>query len=109
MRRAQLWLQEAFKEKFGREWQPGDPIFFDPDSDVPKPYPIDKMRPMVIELMQKAKTPPEFIYAFMKTDMLLLVEEVEVPADFATSGTMRSRSSLRLNGRPKHKKADMAG
>jgi len=81
VRRAQLWQQEAFKEKFGREWQLGDPIFFDPDSDVPKPYPIDKMRRMVIEVMQMAKTPPEFIYAFMKTDMLLLVEEVEVPAD----------------------------
>jgi hypothetical protein len=73
--------QEAFKEKFGREWQPGDPIFFDPESDVPKPYPIDEARRILIEVMQMAKTPPEFIYAFKKTDMLLLVEDIEVPAE----------------------------
>jgi hypothetical protein len=28
---------ETFKEKFGREPGPGDPLFFDPDYDVPTP------------------------------------------------------------------------
>ena len=27
---------EAFREKFGREPGPGDPIFFDPDADQPR-------------------------------------------------------------------------
>jgi len=37
VQQAPKWQQEAFKEKFGRDWQAGDPVFFDPDSDVPKP------------------------------------------------------------------------
>jgi hypothetical protein len=28
---------ESFNEKFGREAGPGDPLFFDPDYDVPTP------------------------------------------------------------------------
>jgi hypothetical protein len=100
--------QEAFKEKFGREWQPGDPIFFDPESDVPKPYPIDEARRILIEVMQMAKTPPEFIYAFKKTDMLLL-KISKCRRSAAKSGTMRSQNILRLNGRPKQKGVDMAG
>ena len=81
VRQALIWQLEAFKEKFGREMQADDPVFFDPDSDVPKPYPEDKMRRELIELMQEAGTPPEFIYAFKKTDLLLMVEDLDVPAD----------------------------
>jgi len=81
VQQAPKWQQEAFKEKFGREWQEGDPLFFDPDSDVPKPYPEDRMRRELIELMQEVGTPPEFIYAFKKTDLLLILEDLDVPAD----------------------------
>ena len=81
VRQALIWQQEAFKEKFGREWQEGDPLVFDPDSDVPKPYPEDRMRRELIELMQEVGTPPEFIYAFKKTDLLLILEDLDVPAD----------------------------
>ena len=72
--------RERFKEKFGRDWQPDDPIIFDPDSDVPKFYPEDRMRREVIEILRKAGMPPEIIYAHKKTD-LLLAEGVEVPED----------------------------
>src|SRR5208283_1233758 len=34
---------EAFRRKFGREPSGDDPIFFDPDSDVPRPYPLDRV------------------------------------------------------------------
>jgi len=27
----------AFKERFGREAGPEDPVFFDPDADIPQP------------------------------------------------------------------------
>ena len=72
--------REQFKEKFGRDWQPDDPIIFDPDSDVPQFYPEDRMRQELMEIMRKAGTPPEIIYAHKKTD-LLLAEGVEVPED----------------------------
>jgi hypothetical protein len=34
---ALLEQRKAFVEKFGREPGPGDPVFFDPDKDVPTP------------------------------------------------------------------------
>jgi hypothetical protein len=39
---ALLEQRKAFIDKFGREPGPGDPVFFDPDKDVPTP--IDPAR-----------------------------------------------------------------
>jgi hypothetical protein len=33
---------QAFREKFGREPGPDDPIFFDPDADTPQPFRLEK-------------------------------------------------------------------
>jgi len=44
-----LILQEqrrAFIEKFGREPGPSDPVFFDPEYDVPTPLSEDKLESM---------------------------------------------------------------
>jgi len=35
---------QSFKEKFGREPGPDDPLFFDPDCDVPIPLTQSKLR-----------------------------------------------------------------
>ena len=43
-----------FKEKFGREMGPDDPIFFDPDCDVPMPLTEAKLRKELIEAARKA-------------------------------------------------------
>jgi hypothetical protein len=40
---ALLEQRKAFIEKFGREPGPGDPVFFDPDKDVPTPIDPDRM------------------------------------------------------------------
>jgi hypothetical protein len=42
VRNALLEQRRAFIEKFGREPGPDDPVFFDPDKDVPTP--IDPAR-----------------------------------------------------------------
>jgi hypothetical protein len=42
VRKALLDQRKAFIEKFGREPGPSDPVFFDPDKDVPTP--IDAQR-----------------------------------------------------------------
>ena len=60
-------LKQAFKEKFGREPGPNDPIFFDPDCDVPIPMDEHKFTRELIEAMKRAKLPPEKIYATEKT------------------------------------------
>ena len=45
---------KLFKEKFGREPGPKDPIFFDPDSDVPTPLSEAKLKRGLIEAARKA-------------------------------------------------------
>jgi hypothetical protein len=70
--------RERFRAKFGRDWRPDDPIFFDPDADEPRQYPEERMKTELLEAMRKAGTPPEIIYAFKKTD-LLLVEASDAP------------------------------
>ena len=46
-----------FKEKFGREPGPNDPVFFDPDEDTPTPIPEWKIDRALDEAI--AKFPPE--------------------------------------------------
>ena len=45
---------EAFKEKFGREPGSDDPLFFDPDYDVPTPLTESKLRKELSEAARKA-------------------------------------------------------
>ena len=45
---------ESFKEKFGREAGPDDPLFFDPDYDVPTPFTEAKVKRELIEAARKA-------------------------------------------------------
>ena len=45
---------KLFEEKFGREPGPKDPIFSDPDSDVPIPLSEAKLKRGLIEAARKA-------------------------------------------------------
>jgi len=45
---------ESFKEKFGREPGTDDPLFFDPDCDVPIPLTQSKLRKELSEAARKA-------------------------------------------------------
>jgi hypothetical protein len=73
--RAQL---EAFRKKFGKEPGPNDPIFFDPDSDTPKPIPEDRIRREMVEAMAAAGISPEKVYATGKTGMLPAAENMHL-------------------------------
>ncbi len=69
--RSQLRL---FREKFGREPGPDDPIFFDPDADTPQPCgpeAADRLDDQIIEAMSAAGVRPEVIYAFRKTGRIV--------------------------------------
>jgi hypothetical protein len=58
-----------FREKFGREPGPTDPIFFDPDCDDPTPLTEAKIQAEVLEAMRRAGTSPEYAYAYKKTGL----------------------------------------
>jgi hypothetical protein len=61
----------AFRKKFGRDPQGNDPVFFDPGEDQPVPLPEVKLQAALLDAMRKAGTPPEIVYAYKKTGLLL--------------------------------------
>ena len=64
----------AFREKFGRDPGPNDPVFFDPDADEPRPYPLEKLNQDVVEAMVQADIDPAKIYAYTKTGVMPTTE-----------------------------------
>ena len=74
---AQRAIQEQlrkFREKFGREAGPEDPIFFDPDADTPQPISkagLDEMTGQILSAAGKAGVRSELIYAMKKTGRIV--------------------------------------
>lgn len=67
----------AFREKFGRDPGPNDPIFFDPDSDEPRPIAEADYTKATIEAMRLARLDPALIYAFETTGMLVTESNID--------------------------------
>lgn len=63
--------REAFVAKFGREPGPSDPVFFEPDADVPQQIDDDFMQREIVDAMGRAGIRPELIYAYKKTGVML--------------------------------------
>jgi len=64
----------AFRKKFGREPALTDPIFFDPDSDEPRPISQqtqDEDERGIVEAMATVGIDPALIYAFKKTGRIV--------------------------------------
>lgn len=69
---------EFFKEKFGREPTKNDPVFFDPDCDVPTPISEEKITKLTSQAMVQAGCDREQIYAYIKTGLLLSETNIEL-------------------------------
>jgi hypothetical protein len=66
--------KRRFREKFGRDAGPEDPIFFDPDADTPQPISkagLDEMTGQILSAAGKAAVRPELIYAMKKTGRIV--------------------------------------
>jgi hypothetical protein len=66
-------LNRLFKEKFGREPGPDDPLFLDPDADTPIPLAASKLRAQVVITMIRAGTPEiraEWDFAMQEYDRI---------------------------------------
>jgi hypothetical protein len=68
--------RQRFREKFGRDWGPDDPVFFDPDASEPVPMSAVKIEAETLEAMRKAGTPPQIVYAYKRTGGLILTEDI---------------------------------
>jgi integrase len=79
---------QVFRERFGREPGPEDPMFLDPDADQPR-VPTEAQKQEIIDAMHQvilnAGIDPAFAYAFRKTGFLLAEENVKymTPAELA--------------------------
>ena len=65
---------QRFREKFGRDPGPDDPVFFDPDADTPQELDWDRVDSDIVGAMVKAGIEPEKVYAYRKTGLIVTEE-----------------------------------
>ena len=65
---------QAFREKFGRDPGPEDPVFFDADSTTPAPIPLETLNVEIAAVMTKARISPALIYAYRRTGLIVTEE-----------------------------------
>ena len=73
--------RESFRQKFGREPGPADPIFFDPDVDTPRSLDRDKTEEGLLTAMTAAGIDPELIHAWQRTGHLVTEENRHLLSD----------------------------
>ena len=61
----------AFRVKFGRDPEPDDPLFFDPNADLPTPMGYDQVMPELVAAGYRAGLSPAFIHAMQKTGLIV--------------------------------------
>jgi hypothetical protein len=67
--------QRSFREKFGREMGPGDPVFFDPDADEPITLSADRYNELFIEAAEGIEDPELRALALASADVGYMVTE----------------------------------
>ncbi len=73
--------RQSFRQKFGREPGPADPIFFDPDMDTPRSLDRDKTEEGLLTAMTAAGIDPELIHAWQRTGHLVTEENRHLLSD----------------------------
>lgn len=76
--------QRSFREKFGADPGPEDPIFLDPNADTPQPISeagLDEMMGRILSAAGKAGVRPELIYAMRKTGRIVTASNQDLLTD----------------------------
>jgi hypothetical protein len=68
---------ERFRQKFGRDPGPNDPVFFDPVADEPRPLDPAKVEAQIIAAMQAAGIEPTKIHAYKRTGLIVTAENAK--------------------------------
>ena len=66
---------ESFREKFGRDMGPDDPVFFDPDADEPVPLSEERYNELFREMAENVEDPELRAFAFAWADVGYIVAE----------------------------------
>lgn len=67
--------EDSFREKFGRDMRPDDPVFFDPDADEPVPLSEDRYKDLFREAAENIEDPELQASAFAWADVGYVVTE----------------------------------
>jgi len=62
---------EAFRDKFGRDPAPCDPLFFDPDAEAPAPLDPDQVMRELLAIGHRAGLAPALVHAIQETGMIV--------------------------------------
>jgi hypothetical protein len=65
---------QRFKEKFGRDPGPDDPLYFDPDKETPEAMTDEKVKKILVESMMSVGIDLAIIYAYQKTGFIASLE-----------------------------------
>jgi hypothetical protein len=68
--------RKAFREKFGRDPGPEDPVFFDPKADDPRPIDQDMLAATVMDAMKAAGIEAAKIHGYRRTGVLVTSENL---------------------------------
>ncbi|WP_416874930.1 hypothetical protein [Kitasatospora sp. SC0581] len=89
----------AFREKFGREPEPHDPIFFDPDTDEPVPLTrrnFDSMMQDAVDAASAAGIDPAFVHAWREVGYVVTTETLDM---FTTAEVIAYRRAVERHRR----------
>lgn len=70
--------RERFKQQFGRDPRPEDPIIWDENAAVPTPASEQDIHQTILSALIAAGSPPEFVYAFDKTGRLVTEDNMHL-------------------------------
>lgn len=70
--------KRRFRNKFGRDPRPEDPILFDENADTPQPMALDEIEREVLEFMAAVNLDPAFIYAYKVTGRLVTEDNLHL-------------------------------
>jgi hypothetical protein len=71
VREALLRQKQRFSEKFGRDPEPDDPVFFDENADEPQPISTDRFEREITDYLIAINVDPALIHAFQVTGRLV--------------------------------------
>jgi hypothetical protein len=70
--------KQRFRNKFGRDPRPEDPILFDENADTPQPMALDEIEREVLEFMAAVNLDPAFIHAYKVTGRLVTEDNLHL-------------------------------
>ena len=76
--RTMLDQRQRFVNKFGREPDPSDPVFFDPDADTPRQISEEMINSEMLKALAAAGVDPAVVYAYNKTGLLVSEENMHL-------------------------------